>query len=1076
MSIKEKNQSSVSSISKTLTEVYIKSLKHEENALKRLDESLGSNSMKSFLLNEAEDSPALDKSDVEELKAAGEAMKKTLGDLSTALKAAGGKFSGTSGAVEALGGEIPDPGSLANMILDPKPGEISSAVEAINEGISNAGSAAASIIEAVKLFSEELSNAVGDLPEEMKQKTLEELGEMAAKGELKDENEKEIKLDAKRLASGAEKAVQVPAWYEQAFKGGMDAGKEEAGGFFSKVGAFFKGLFGKKQAGIDPKIFSKEIMTCTIEELGKVAEGTAAVQEAMVEAVETGAEATTASQAGAVAAEQPGAGQDFKGLTDADILAQISDLLKKSSPEFAKKLADAGPEAAEAALSDEVDALQSGELEDLEAAAEEAAEEGIGKSWEEISTAAAEAAEDKASAEKVLAKVGADQKFKDALKDKITFEEGNRRSRRGLASLLFETVSFEEFQAVSGADELGDDVDKEAVLVQIAKGINDELEEEAITDIPELEERDEEEPPPADEEEAEEEQDDAQEELESAVKDAAGDTESPGAAIMTALDDWVAGLSATSQKSMETKDRIGGLKSNIQSALDSASETLSKAIGKAITTWRGEHEDTLIKSKRFAKKNFESLSQLIPQLAAELLKRTDESSRKITQSDVNRVVHKFLDKKFMRRETANITRLNELAGLPNEWQDNLLLEISDEDKEKIDPVLDPADAFAPEFESDDEAAEAKLKEPAAAMGGSLEADELALGLKYAEEGDEEELYDVLDDADVDPDKVVDQLKQIPDMFGEEEEEEEVQQSAEELADAYFEKAKEDAEAAMKALQDPAQKLGIEPPKLADALKDPEKFMAAADLEEAEPLKIADALVAAEDDLSGEGEPDKEDAAAAEEVSAELKSAVQDAASAESNPAAAVMAALDGWVDGLSSTSQKSLQTKDRIGGLKTGIQAAVDSAADELSKSIDQAIQAWRGDHEETLIKSRRFAKKNFDSLSKMIPSMAQQLLKKTNENSLRLTHGMVKKYVNTILNRHFQPNSIISENNLRVAKKKTTELQSLRWVKTLGIEEEGSEIISPLQTIVESHAGEDTFDEELLVRNKWARMAGLGD
>ena len=218
---------------------------------------------------------------------------------------------------------------------------------------------------------------------------------------------------------------------------------------------------------------------------------------------------------------------------------------------------------------------------------------------------------------------------------------------RSLSGLLFEEIGFEDLAGMSGAKELGDEVDKEQVLVQIAQGLNKEMGEDVITDIPELEEREGDEPPPADEEEAAEEQDDAQSELEGAIQDAAGSGEGPGAAIMAAIDGWYDGLSATSQKSMDSKDRIGGLKGNLQTAIEGAAETLAKAVGDAVSQWRGEHEETLIKSKRFAKKNFDSLEKLIPQLASELLAKTNEAGvRKITRGMINRFVYKALDKHF----------------------------------------------------------------------------------------------------------------------------------------------------------------------------------------------------------------------------------------------------------------------------------------------------------------------------------------------------------------------------------------------------------------------------------------------
>jgi hypothetical protein len=160
-----------------------------------------------------------------------------------------------------------------------------------------------------------------------------------------------------------------------------------------------------------------------------------------------------------------------------------------------------------------------------------------------------------------------------------------------------------------------------------------------------------EDPPPASEKESKEAVADAADELQGAVADAAGSGDPPGVAIMAAIDGWVDGLSDTSQKSLQAKGRIDGLKDNIQTAIDGAAETLSDAVADAVNKWRSEHEETLVKSKRFAKKNFDSLSDLIPQLAAELLKKTNEAGLRLTRTMVRKSVYKYLDKKFRSQDT-----------------------------------------------------------------------------------------------------------------------------------------------------------------------------------------------------------------------------------------------------------------------------------------------------------------------------------------------------------------------------------------------------------------------------------------
>ena len=668
------NTNTIANIAKVMTEVYAKALRAEEQSRYLMEKSLSNMSMSEFLLTEAEeDGAALSDGDVNDLKASVEKLKTTIGNLAKALDAGGGKFNKTKEAVETLGGEIPDPGTLAGMIIDPDPKALAAETEKINTGISNASSAAASITAAIQTFAESLKDAVAEVPEDLRTgKTLEELGEMGKSGQLKTADGKEIKFpDVAKLKSGATKAVKVPNWFQQAFQSGMDSAKEEAGSFLGKVGSFFKGLFGKKQSGIDPATFADEIIQTTLEELSAVAEGAAAVRAELEGDIETTAGGTAVVQAGAAAAQDAEDAPEVEDPDEAkprpkfDLLAFIEEYL----PDLFKQIQAAGVKPDEGPAA-EIDAdVEEGDLSPEDAAAELEAELGEGegetKSWEDIAAAVAGAVEDKASAETVLKALAANDDFKTAVKDKIKFEgeeagtnESRTRRRRPihmqkLGELLFEeTIGFEEFAAAGNVDELGDDVDKEKIAANIATSLNKEVGEDVVTDIPEVEEAPVDEPPPASEEDAPDEQDAAQAELESAVQAAAAGDDPPGVAIMSAIDDWVGGLSDTSQKSLQAKDRIGGLKANIQTELDGDADTLSKAVGDAVGTWRGEHEETLIKSRRFAKKNFDALEKLIPQLAQMLLKKTNESGERLTPGRIRKFVHGFLNRKFRAQSTA----------------------------------------------------------------------------------------------------------------------------------------------------------------------------------------------------------------------------------------------------------------------------------------------------------------------------------------------------------------------------------------------------------------------------------------
>lgn len=186
-----------------------------------------------------------------------------------------------------------------------------------------------------------------------------------------------------------------------------------------------------------------------------------------------------------------------------------------------------------------------------------------------------------------------------------------------------------------------------------------------------------EDPPPAsNEKEASQEQDQAQQELTNAIRDEAAEAQSPAEAALGAIDSWVDSLSKTSQTSLKAKNRIGSLKDVVKVGLDDASKAVEAEVARAIQSWREANEETLLKSKRFAKKNFDSLQDLIPKLAASMLKKTNESTFKMTKQTINKVVYEFLNRRFYKNTHNNILsetkytenemvayRLSKLAGL-----------------------------------------------------------------------------------------------------------------------------------------------------------------------------------------------------------------------------------------------------------------------------------------------------------------------------------------------------------------------------------------------------------------------------
>ena len=292
-------------------------------------------------------------------------------------------------------------------------------------------------------------------------------------------------------------------------------------------------------------------------------------------------------------------------------------------------------------------------------------------------------------------------------------------------------------EAVDDMAEKDEEVDPEAIEKAMADAAA-EMEEEGVG-----EEVDEEESDPADEIEA------------------AENENTPGAALGSMYDDWTGGLSKSSAGALDAKNRGEDLKSGMIGAVSGIEGDLESALKQAVADWRSENEEALVDSGKFAPENFDALEDLVPDLATAMLKKGNENRFVMTVPYVKQFVFRALDKIAGEWNlNPSLARLNELAG----FSPTSLLEQSfdDEAKEKIEPVLDAAaEEVAAEFDADEEQAEKDLEGPAKEMGGNLDGADLALGLKYADEGDKDEFYDVLEDAEAEPDKVEDVLKDLP---------------------------------------------------------------------------------------------------------------------------------------------------------------------------------------------------------------------------------------------------------------------------------------------------------------------------
>lgn len=324
------------------------------------------------------------------------------------------------------------------------------------------------------------------------------------------------------------------------------------------------------------------------------------------------------------------------------------------------------------------------------------------------------------------------------------------------------------------------------------------------------------------------EQGDPTDEIEAAAKEAAA----PKDGVTLSLKNWYDSLSQTSQKSLTSKNRMGDLRDGIFSAIDKSVDEVTTEVETAIELWRDENEETLIKSKRFAKKNFDSLQKLVPQMVAFVLKKSNESSGKLLRIEVHRSVRKMLD------------------GVFNKMSNRII----SEKKYSISRFL---------FEQEEE-----------------------------------------------------------------------------------------------------------------------------------------------------GNP---------EVDADPTKAIQAAGKQSNSVKSAVTKAMNDWGASLSKTSQETLKTKQRGETLTDLIFTAVDGAGGIVEQEVEKAIQDWRNKHEETLVKSKRFAKKNFDSLQKLVPDMVVAIMKKANESQIKLTREAIRKTVFRKLDKTF----IVRQDII---------LESTRWQKLAGL------------------------------------------
>ena len=522
------------------------------------------------------------------------------------------------------------------------------------------------------------------------------------------------------------------------------------------------------------------------------------------------------------------------------------------------------------------------------------------------------------------------------------------------------------------------------------------------------------------------------EENEEAVKDA----------LVTAIEDWEDSLTDRQKKRVNAKGRLGDLKQGVEDATPPAVEDPvdPQDVAKVGDDWAKKNKIDDPKSplgnpKNFSPKEMQKLIDLFPEIVDEV--QGEEGEEGEGAEELADAAKELLDK-YEEFEEENPEAAEEALAEPAEELGvdaaklvDLLDNPEDLEAAAEEEEVKPEDLAAALETATDEVAEGGDEE-----GGDEEISDAAQALldQYEElaADDPEKAFDALEGAseelDIDPPKLADLLDDpegLADAAKEagadtdevvaafETAEEEVAEAQEEgdegseelesaLADlkaAYDELAAEDEELAQEFLEEIADELGVSPEEMAEMLSDPEAVQDEIEEDEIDVDAFIDSLGAAEEEISeaepGEGgdeEADPEAADPSDEIEAEMQS--------DAPVKGAIATALDNWIDSLEDEAKEEIDPV--FPSLRDAVFGAIDKSGDGLQQAVKDEIAAWRGEHEETLVKGKKFAKKNFQSLEDLAPEMAAAILKKSDEAVGVMTRSTVRKAVHGYLDRKF--------------------------------------------------------------------------
>ncbi len=978
------NNMTLSEISRICTTTYAKSLRACAVSQGQLLESFLETRDLSLLLEEEE--VAFTDDDANALKAAVDDLKKKVDDVKKLNDSAlGGKMKGSVAAIEGLMGEIPDVSKIASLATAGEGEKLKAALEELNEPINKVGESIAIMTQALQDVAQNISAAAKGLTDEQKKLTVAELSEKAKNKELKSEDGKDIDFpDPDSIKKGASKALETPSWFQKALKSGMDAAKSDAGGFFDKAVSFMKGLFGGGGSDklIDPETFATEFMELTLEELSAGAQAAGDITSSMQETVAQNAEATGAAQASAAAEAEDDEGGD-KEIPDAAKKAEkrpdfsIDDLIKLlaiQNASAAKSLEGLPEEEQEAAVADDLEQIQGGEVSPEEAladVAEEAEEAADAPKWSDISKEFINVLgdESKPEGEELTSNLKDDEEWAKKAGASINMSEAFVPSSLPMAILLREDIAFDDILKAA-SDVVDDEAKAKKSAVALAKSIVD-----AGVEVPDIPSDDDEGPEAKAVEAALDELepglasyiDDNQDLIAKALADLLKGNDELAAKVAGLLASDESERSGESEEVADLADDAGVSMDDIDSAIEKGIEDATSELSDEISSDLGtDREEALEKLKSGQDAENEDLdakiAEAMQKIAGDLGVEVSELEEALEDDEKMSELFMSLDEADIDQVQASLEELielldaaNEEAGIADEGESKPGEMTPEEKEEALAAIKDTTDKWDEAKDDDDEAKREEAEELIAATADEEGLDKETL-ISIIEDP-EANLEDAIKDNELEIDKVQGSIEDlsndIADMLGREitdepgnlsdDEKEELTALLEPIATDYEEVESEDAEEAVGVIEDPAQELGVKPEEFGDALEDIDALDALVSDNELKFSDVKDQLVSAQEKLDGGEEGEEDDPAAVEKIAKAAADAASDPDDSEEAVEDAITTAIDNWEDQLSDRQQKRINSKGRLDQLKQAVADATPPQVDDPAdpKEVQKAGEDW---------------------------------------------------------------------------------------------------------------------------------------